>query len=606
VPSLKKTIILCVLVFAVGSFLEGILYSTPARAEVIFSEDFESSPPHPLQDSSSSTEVIATAVWNNVPPTGWTIDNTQMGTNGVLEFTGWVFLDLTWWEDTAPGQSRSQFDSERTSGALGFGTAAVADGDEWHDPSISGTFMNTWISTPAIDTSGHVNLELSFDSSWQMEVTQEASLEVSYDGGPKQLLFHWDCVPTSPDFHDTNFNEHITIPLNNADSIVITFGYYNADNDWWWAFDNVQVSQVSEISIMDDLIGYWPYEGNTVDDSGLGNDGIAVNNPPYVTGKFGLALDFNGSNQYVTMDAVADDFSDNDVTMAGWLKTTETGEADWYSNNSINGQFLLCNLAGEPIMYESGWKIYAGVTINDDAWHHVVITRENMLVKLYVDGVQRGSTYTSTIDFISTDRWSIAQEWDDVASDFYEGIVDDVALWDRALSPTEISWLWNNGDGNPIRLGYAIITESGGKTEVTEGGAADNYTIKLDSVPTDPVMITATPSDAQIDLGSGAGTAVTLTFTVATWNTPQTVTVTAYDDDVYEGKSAHKTDITHSATSADDNYNGDTYATVEVNVYDNEQTCGDWGYLPTDLNTDCYVDLKDFARFAIRWLDTVE
>ncbi|MBN2377749.1 MAG: hypothetical protein JXD22_15235, partial [Sedimentisphaerales bacterium] len=80
----------------------------------------------------------------------------------------------------------------------------------------------------------------------------------------------------------------------------------------------------------------------------------------------------------------------------------------------------------------------------------------------------------------------------------------------------------------------------------------------------------------------------------------------AYDDDVYEGKAAHITDITHSAASDDSNYDGETYTTIEVSVFDDEQICGDWGYYPTDLNTDCYVDLKDFALFAIRWLDTAE
>ncbi|MBN2375966.1 MAG: LamG domain-containing protein, partial [Sedimentisphaerales bacterium] len=308
--------------------------------------------------------------------------------------------------------------------------------------------------------------------------------------------------------------------------------------------------------ITDGLVGYWPYDGNTDDASGLGNDGIAVNSPSYVSGKFGSALDFNGSNQYVTMDAVANDFSGNDVTMSGWLKTTETGEGDWFSNNGTNGQYLLCNYAGEPRMYEGGWRIYAGVTINDNTWHHVVVTRESMVVKLYVDGVQRGGTYTSTVGLTASDRWSIAQEWDgSTASDFYDGIVDEAALWDRVLSTSEISWLWNSGDGNLILgTGNAVIVESDENTEVTEGGATDNYTIKLDSIPTDPVMITATPSDAQIDLGSGAGTAVTLTFTAATWNTLQTITVTAYDDDVYEGKAAHITDITHSAASDDSNY----------------------------------------------------
>ena len=56
------------------------------------------------------------------------------------------------------------------------------------------------------------------------------------------------------------------------------------------------------------------------------------------------------------------------------------------------------------------------------------------------------------------------------------------------------------------------ITESGGTTDVTEGGAADSYTVVLDSVPTANVDVTVTP-DGQTDLGAGAGTAIVLTFT---------------------------------------------------------------------------------------------
>ncbi len=218
----------------------GVAMNAQAQT-VLFEEDFEGLP---LQDSFSSSEVIRSEVWTDVPPTGWTIDNSQMcNVGGVPEFHGWVFLDLTWWQDTA-GQERDQFDSERTAGAPGFGIAAVADGDEWHDLSdgCDEPAFHSWMSTPSINTSGYTNLTVSFDSTWRQEVTQEASLEVSYDGGEPVQLFHWNCESGSPDFHDTNYQEHIDIPLNDADSVVLTFGYYNADNDWWWAIDNVKVT----------------------------------------------------------------------------------------------------------------------------------------------------------------------------------------------------------------------------------------------------------------------------------------------------------------------------------------------------------------------------
>jgi hypothetical protein len=364
---------------------------------------------------------------------------------------------------------------------------------------------------------------------------------------------------------------------------------------------------ICSASVRDGLIGYWPYDGDTLDYSGLGNHGTAFGNPTFVGGKVGSgALDFDG-NDYVTMDGVADDFTGDDVTMAAWIRTTTSSEGDWYSLNGTDGQDLVCILGGDIRFYEGGWKPAAGVTVNDGAWHHIVATRENMYVNIYVDGVHRSSaSYTSTIRLDTGDRWSIAQEWDGGnPSDFLTGTVDEVAMWNRALTSEEIAHLYNDGNGNlPTEGPYVEIAESGGDTVVEENGATDDYSVALKSEPAAAVQITAMPGDGQIDLGGGPGVPVILNFTTADWDVSQTVSITASDDNVYEGKSPHTTTITHTAVSEDENYDGVTISPVEVDVIDNEQTCGDWGYLPTDLNRDCYVNLIDFAIFAEQWLET--
>ncbi len=111
------------------------------------------------------------------------------------------------------------------------------------------------------------------------------------------------------------------------------------------------------------------------------------------------------------------------------------------------------------------------------------------------------------------------------------------------------------------------ITESGGTTDVTEGGAADSYTVVLDSVPTANVDVTVTP-DSQTDLGAGAGTAIVLSFTPANALTLQSVNVTAVDDAVAEG--LHTSTITHAAVSSDTNYNGIVMNNVVANITDND------------------------------------
>uniref|UniRef100_UPI00359439CF beta strand repeat-containing protein n=1 Tax=Haliscomenobacter sp. TaxID=2717303 RepID=UPI00359439CF len=107
------------------------------------------------------------------------------------------------------------------------------------------------------------------------------------------------------------------------------------------------------------------------------------------------------------------------------------------------------------------------------------------------------------------------------------------------------------------------VTQSGGSTNVTEGGATDDYTVVLTSQPTANVTVSITP-------GTQVTTSPTpsLTFSAANWNTPQTVTVTAVDDAAVEG--AHTGTITHTTTSADTDYNGSSVASVVANITDND------------------------------------
>lgn len=111
-----------------------------------------------------------------------------------------------------------------------------------------------------------------------------------------------------------------------------------------------------------------------------------------------------------------------------------------------------------------------------------------------------------------------------------------------------------------------VITESGGTTNVTEGGATDTYTVVLKSSPASPVTITMNPG-TQVTVAPP-----TLTFTPANWNVAQTVTVTAVDDVVIEGP--HTGAITHAVTSADPIYNGIPAANVVANITDNDFPIG--------------------------------
>jgi len=119
----------------------------------------------------------------------------------------------------------------------------------------------------------------------------------------------------------------------------------------------------------------------------------------------------------------------------------------------------------------------------------------------------------------------------------------------------------SNGSA-PTPAGFTV-TESGGSTDVTEGGATDSFDVVLDSAPTSSVTVDiSTPSPAEVSFSSAS-----LTFTTTDWSTPQTVTVTAVDDSDAEG--AHTATIDFSTTSADTGFDG-LSDTITANITDDE------------------------------------
>ena len=120
-----------------------------------------------------------------------------------------------------------------------------------------------------------------------------------------------------------------------------------------------------------------------------------------------------------------------------------------------------------------------------------------------------------------------------------------------------------------------LVAQSGGSTTVTEGalfgapGYSDTYTVVLGAQPSVPVTITAT-ADATKALvsapGGTPGASAGLTFTPTDWNVPQTITVTAADDDLIEG--LHATVVSHTASG--DGYNGCASPSVTVGIVDDD------------------------------------
>ncbi len=153
------------------------------------------------------------------------------------------------------------------------------------------------------------------------------------------------------------------------------------------------------------------------------------------------------------------------------------------------------------------------------------------------------------------------------------------------IFPTEVKIIDDDG------ANFVFSTEP---VSVQEGQSVA-YSVSLLKAPTaDVIAIPDDPSDPnRLEFDPP-----TLTFTPENALTPQTITVSAIDNDVV-GPDPRNIVVTYHATSDDLEYN-ELAVTLVHKVLEND--CGAWGYLDLDSNHDCIIDLEDFAALANIWL----
>jgi len=191
-----------------------------------------------------------------------------------------------------------------------------------------------------------------------------------------------------------------------------------------------------------ELIGWWTFDegsGNTAFDlSGLDNNGTLQGDPQWVEGINGGALELDGSGDWVAIDGIADDLTENNFTVMAWIKTTQSGDGNVVaSNDTGGGHDFVFGVDGGNLLVEADSVNTYPPTITDDEWHHIAYTREGSTAFAYTDGELVG-TETPSGDQAAQARWSIGQEWDSSPSDFYQGLVDDVKIFNHPLTQDEI------------------------------------------------------------------------------------------------------------------------------------------------------------------------
>jgi len=198
-----------------------------------------------------------------------------------------------------------------------------------------------------------------------------------------------------------------------------------------------------------DLVAHYALDGNANDSSSNGFNGVANGGPTYGAGRDGQVIQFDGVDDHIVIAGVgiAEGAS---RTISGWAKASQTGISAWTDvfgftgPSGAGGHFdIECvgdtgtTTAGYYGLHRYGWE--QDIIPIDLEWHHLAATYDGATVSWYGDGQLIGSTSSDAVPVVPPGQVHIGKREDN--TNHFSGLVDEVRIYDVALSAEEIAWL---------------------------------------------------------------------------------------------------------------------------------------------------------------------
>jgi hypothetical protein len=284
-------------------------------------------------------------------------------------------------------------------------------------------------------------------------------------------------------------------------------------------------------------VGYWNFDesSGTIahDSSGNGNEGTLQNGPIWVDGKYGEALSFDGSSTYVQIP----DSSSLDVTAQVTVEAWVYPRAYNNSAGMIGHIVSRCNTAGGHVcvlaFHDTNGTINYDVnpsttyhssvaTIPLNTWTHLAMTYNGTNVCLYIDGTLDSSyAKAGSIQTTSTPL-TIGCKWYSPTYAYFNGSIDDVIIYNRALTQGQI---FDDMYHGPVPSGSIVLVPSTGfaSTIVVGSGFSNNSRV---TITWDGMTIPSIPSPVITDV-TGSFTAL---ISVPTQTIPGSHTANATDE----------------------------------------------------------------------------
>ena len=247
------------------------------------------------------------------------------------------------------------------------------------------------------------------------------------------------------------------------------------------------------------LEGHWEMDENSgliAGDSSGNSRNATISGATWVAGKVGSALSFDGNDEVIATGYKGISGS-TARTIAAWIKTSTTG-AITYWGRDLTGQkssFRVQNdngIGGSIRLEINNGRICGSTDLRDNQWHHVCAVLPDgatniSQVLLYVDGQLEAYSHISsnTINTGTLDDFKIGN---DGLNRYFNGLIDEVRLYSRALSVEEINDLpgFNNTIANPNEIKTEFRIDGGPWTVAENNGSLTGdfnaATVSQDSV----------------------------------------------------------------------------------------------------------------------------